>query len=322
MMKMKLVAGLVLAFMTTAGRAELSRIQEYWKMCDASAAVALDDQHFAAADDEGNTIRVYRRRQSAPVREFDVAKFLGTKKKAESDLEGAARIGNRVYWISSHGRDKAGKAAPDRMRFFATEVNGLELKPVGRVVRTLLSAVLVDPRFNKYNLHAASMLPPKEKDGLNIEGMVARSDGALLIGFRNPVPEGKALVLPLLNPAEVVDGAAPKLGEMIELDLGGRGVRDIANAGEKFLIIGGARDGRNEFGLFQWDPKLKAAPGLMEASFDVLNPEAIFRFGADAEGAYQVLSDDGALKIGSKDCKKLPVAQRRFRAAELSVTLK
>lgn len=307
---------------TIAGRAELSNIQEYWRMCDASAAVAIDDQHFAAADDEGNVLRVYRRGQSAPVREYEVAKFLGTKKKAESDLEGAARIGNRIYWISSHGRDKNGKPAPDRMRFFATEVNGLELKPVGRVARTFLDILLMDPRFNKYKLHAASLLAPKEEGGLNIEGMVARPDGTLLIGFRNPVPEGKALLLPLLNPAQVIDFAAPKFGDMIEVDLGGRGVRDIAVAGDKFLVIGGARDGRDEFGLFLWDGKTGSAPQQMDSNFSALNPEAIFRFGADPEGAYQILSDDGSLKIGSKDCKKLPVAQRRFRAGQLAVTLK
>lgn len=309
-------------FMTaTAGRAELSNLQEYSRMCDASAAVALDAKHFAAADDEGNVLRVFKRGEAMPVGEFDFSKFLGTKKKAESDLEGAARIGNRIYWISSHGRNKAGKLAPDRMRFFATDINGLELKAVGKVFRGLLGNLLTDARFNKYGLHAASMLPPKEQGGLNIEGMVARNDGALLIGFRNPVPAGKALILPLLNPAEVIEGAPPKFEAMIELDLGGRGVRDIANAGDKFLVIAGARDGRNEFALFHWDTK-NTAPSQMESQLGVLNPEAIFRFAEDPAGAYQILSDDGALKIGDKDCKKLKEPFRKFRAAQLTVTLK
>lgn len=315
-------AALCLALNMTAiaGRAELSNLQEYSRMCDASAAVALDAKHFAAADDEGNVLRVFKRGQSMPVREFDFSKFLGTKKKAESDIEGGARIGDRIYWISSHGRDKAGKPAPDRMRFFATEVNGIELKAVGKVYRGLLGNLLMDARFNKYGLHAASMLPPKEKGGLNIEGMVARGDGALLIGFRNPVPAGKALVLPLLNPADVIEGLPPKFEPMIELDLGGRGVRDLANAGDKFLVIAGARDGRNEFALFHWDAKTNS-PSQMESQLGILNPEAIFRFAEDPAGVYQILSDDGALKVGDKDCKKLKEPFRKFRAAQLTVTL-
>jgi hypothetical protein len=32
--------------------------------------------------------------------------------------------------------------------------------------------------------------------GLNIEGLAATPDGQLLIGFRNPLSEGKALLLP------------------------------------------------------------------------------------------------------------------------------
>ena len=61
---------------------------------------------------------------------------------------------------------------------------------------------------------------------MNIEGLAATADGKLRIGFRNPRPGGEALVIPLLNPAPVVDsGAAPVFGELARLDLAGRGIR-------------------------------------------------------------------------------------------------
>ena len=80
----------------------------YSGMAEASAAALLDDEHFVVGEDECNTLLVYRRGQRAPVGSPVVlADFLGTKKKA-SDFEGAARVGDVIYWISSHSRTKGG----------------------------------------------------------------------------------------------------------------------------------------------------------------------------------------------------------------------
>src|ERR1700752_3562987 len=106
------------------GLATTSHAQDfvYRGMCDASAAVALDADHFVVANDERNTLRVYKRGQSDPVDSVPVFKFLGTKEKKESDLEGAARVGNRIYWISSHGTNSDGEVQERRYRLFATEI--------------------------------------------------------------------------------------------------------------------------------------------------------------------------------------------------------
>src|SRR5262245_11743854 len=96
----------------------------YFGMCDASAAVALGATLFIVANDEDNVIRVYRRQPAAmPVSSFDLTAFLRVnRKQGESDLEGAARIRDRIYWIASHGRNAKGEASPNRQRFFATTV--------------------------------------------------------------------------------------------------------------------------------------------------------------------------------------------------------
>jgi len=318
------IASIVAALCAAASFGELHNPQVYWRMCDASAAISLDHEHFVAADDEGNTLLVYKRGTPDSVRSYDLAKFLLTKKKAESDLEGAARVGDRIYWISSHGRDRKGKAAPDRQRFFATKVYGspgLTLDPIGKPYRGLLRDLLAEQRFARFGFAAASLLAPKDKGGLNIEGLTARPDGTLLIAFRNPVPAGKALLVPLLNPDKVIEGARAQFGDVIELNLDGSGVRDLTLVGDKYLVIAGARDGTRKFGLFLWNGRDGNPQKLAGNHFEKLNPEAIFRFQNDAPNIFQILSDDGSRKFAGKECKDYPVGERNFRAGELLLEL-
>jgi len=109
----------------------------YHGMCDASAAVALDKNHFAVGNDEDNRLRIYRTDLSGlPEQSRDLSGFLKVDpKRPESDLEGAAWLGDRIFWITSHGRNREGKFRESRHRFFATTVqktnDGLCFVPVG-----------------------------------------------------------------------------------------------------------------------------------------------------------------------------------------------
>jgi hypothetical protein len=321
---LKALALLVAMTMVKRGRADLLHPQLYSEMCDASAAVALDDDHFAVADDEGNTLRVYKKGEAKPTREYDVGKFLGNSKRSESDLEGAARIGDRIYWISSHGRNREGEVAPHRQRFFATEIEGKKgrkLEAIGKPYTTLIEDLLGDERFKRFGLEHAALLAPKHQGGLNIEGMCAGPNGSLFIAFRTPVPRGKALVVPLLNPEKVINGERGKFGEMITLDLGGFGIRDLAPAGDGFLLIASAVHGPKIFHLYWWDGKEGKPQIISHEAFEGLNPEAIFRFPDDPPGVFQILSDDGKRMPGGRPCKDFPREQRHFRAGELRVEL-
>ncbi len=188
----------------------------YRGMCDASAAAAIGPDLFVVANDERNQLKVYRRGAPAEVDEIDLSDFLSTKVDKESDLEGAATIGERIYWISSHGRNKKGKFQERRHRFFATELRDGSLVPVGKPYTKLLDDMIAAPQLRQYGLAAASEKMPEETGAFNIEGLAATPDGGLLIGLRNPAP----LVIPLLNPAQVIQGAAAQLGEAVKLDLG------------------------------------------------------------------------------------------------------
>src|SRR5438309_1135133 len=96
----------------------------YHGMCDASAAVALDDKLFAVANDEDNILRIYHLgRGGAPVQSFDLSPFLKVDPKfPETDLEGAAWLGDQIFLIGSHGRNRDGKYRESRHRFFAITV--------------------------------------------------------------------------------------------------------------------------------------------------------------------------------------------------------
>jgi len=290
--------------------------------CDASAAVAVNSNLFLVADDEGNALRVYRRDQSGgPLQAFQAGPFLHVDPhKPETDLEGAARIGDRIYWITSHGRNREGEERESRHRFFATSfaVNGqgqVELKTVGRPYARLLNDLLREPRLRQFNLLTSSLLPPKARNGLNIEGLCATTKGELLIGFRNPIPNEQALLVPLQNPAELLEGKPAKFGDPILLDLGGRGVRDLALSGDRILIIGGPHDGKGNFHIYEWRGGSDKPRKIPDTRFKGANPEALVVYPGFPPDEFQVLSDDGTRKIGEEDCKRLQDPNRKaFRS--------
>src|SRR4051812_36160882 len=92
-------------------------------MSDASAAIDLGGKRIVVGDDETNSLRIFSTDGGAPLLTVELSAFLELdKKNPESDIEAAARIGDRIYWITSHGRSKDGKLMPNRQRLFATDI--------------------------------------------------------------------------------------------------------------------------------------------------------------------------------------------------------
>jgi hypothetical protein len=294
---------------------ELSKPLVYRGMCDASAGAALDETHFVAASDEENVLRIFDTHAAGlPVKTVDLTKFLDLNpREPETDIEGAARIGNRIYWITSHSRNRHGHDRPDRRRFFATDIvpGALEVRPVGKPCMTFLEMLVAEPQFRKYRLDAASRLPPKAKGGLNIEGLAATPEGHLLIAFRSPVPAGQALLIPLLNPDAVLDGKRAQFGPAIELDLEGLGIRDIAWSGKKYVLIAGSASGGGSSQIYSWKGAGKQPKPLKGGKVKSANPEAILFY--PNEDDFQVLCDSGKTERGGVECKDAPLSQRGFQ---------
>ncbi len=67
----------------------------YGAICEASAAAIINQSHVAVASDDHQTILTYQRGQQAPVARFDLGDEM-------TDVEAAARIGDTVFWVTSH----------------------------------------------------------------------------------------------------------------------------------------------------------------------------------------------------------------------------
>jgi hypothetical protein len=227
-------------------------------------------------------------------------------------------VGNRIYWISSHGTSASGKADPHRQRFFATDVrsaNGeTKIVPVGAPCQTVLRDLIREPKFSQFNLSRAAETHPDKPGTLNIEGLAATPEGHLLIGFRTPIPKGKALLILLLNPNAVIEGAAASFGEATLLDLNGLGVRSLEFHQGRYWIIAGHYDNKVMARLYSWAGGKAEPRWHSEINLAGFNPEALFFPDNTTPSKCYILSDDGGVSVGNSDCKDLKDPNlKRFR---------
>ncbi len=311
--------------------------QTYAGICDASAAVAIDEHRFLVAEDEIDILRLYRNDQGsgAALQSFDISDKLRDNPNRECDIEGAVRIGARIFWISSHGRNKDGKRRPNRHRFFATDIkvapDSIALTWVGRyddLIRDLLASKNWDQpeaqatttviqavaKAARLSSKKSSRLAPKSQ-GLNIEALAATEDGkGLLVGFRNPAPARRAMVVQLQNPgallAQLQESA--HFGRAFLLDLHGLGLRSMAYSvrHQAYLIIAGPADSGGPFKVFKWARgSVPVALRELESVPDS-SPEALVVY--PGSRGIQILYDEGTKLIDSAKCKDLPLHQRSF----------
>jgi hypothetical protein len=277
---------------------------DYVGICEASAGAFIDPNHFAVASDETNKLRVYERGKPDPVGdEIDMKAFTSFNK---SDLEAAAQIGDRVYWISSHSFTRNGEDQSRRKVFFATKMVLADGKPtlagVGSPVTTLRDA------FAKAAGASAGEL--------NIEALAATPEGGLLIGLRAPLRDKKAVVISFKNPAAVVDESAqPEFGETVPIDLSGSGIRsmDFVGGDNPYMIVAGpVSDASESFVLFRWSGKSGDNPVKVEgAKLTGLKPEGAIA--VPDQQVVQLLSDDDDLCSDEDD----PPHKRKFRSIDV-----
>jgi Protein of unknown function (DUF3616) len=281
-----------------------ARAFEYNGLCEASAGAFVDAKHFVVASDETNRLQLYERGKADPVGSADMETFTSFDK---SDLEAAAAIGNRIYWISSHSLNSKGNDKDKRKVFFATAVGVADgkptLKPVGTAATGLRDA-----------LAAAAGAKPRE---LNVEALAATPDGELLIGLRSPVRGNMALVVPFKNPAAVVEkGAAPEFGKAVSINLMGLGLRSmemIPGSGARYIILAGPVSDDPGFAAFLWN-----GPGTEPKKIEGIDLKGLKPEGAmivPGQNLVQLLSDDGDICSDEDD----PPGKRRFRSVDIEL---
>ncbi|MBN2594759.1 MAG: DUF3616 domain-containing protein [Sedimentisphaerales bacterium] len=316
-----------------AGVAESSNHADlvFYGTSDTSAGVALNENMFVAADDENNIIRVYKTDSTTgPICSYDLTMLLDVDPNyPEADIEGATIIGNRIYFITSHGRNKDGKMRPGRYQFFALsfkiENQTVIFSPVGTVCKTLVNELVDSVKISGMDLERTVQfdakldkkqqlkLAPKKK-GFNIEALCASSDGkTIYIGMRNPRlsingnPDRYALVIPLVNPDKIIEkGQKPLFGEPLLWNLGGLGIRgmEYSDFHKAYFIIAGPHNENSEFVLYKWSGIKESQPVLVRKieAGNNFTPEALVPF--KNSGKLLLLSDDGSLIVPVSDASE------------------
>ena len=323
---------------------------------DASAAVPVGASHMLVANDEDQVLRLYERANSGfPVAQFNLNAPLALG--AEGDLEAAVRIGNRVYWIGSHGNKRDGSDAATRRIAFSTDLTGSGAATVPVYVNKftgLRTDMIAWDNANGHGLgagalglaaSAASPVLPTVPNGFNIEGAaLAPGSSTILLGFRAPLQNttnrNLALVIPATNLTSVIDEGAGTVtfGAPIFLDLGGRAIRSMdTTATGQILILAGPVDNRvagqeaNTFKFFLWDGNAATAPIPLTSSIDTIaananggSPEAVFDLPATLVTGSTVgmLVDNGSTDhyATGQESKDLAANWQKFRADPVTLS--
>ena len=296
----------------------------YSGISNPSGALALNDNVFIVADDEDNQLRIYDRNiLEKPLQTIALSSvFKGVVADGdglEIDLESAADIGGVSFWIGSHSTNRSGEHRPARHRLLAVSIkpgakDKFAVSPVGQIYTTLIDDLRDDKRFDDYHFGKAQKTSPKAVGGLSIEGLASTPDNGLLIGFRNPLSggdvkhdrlkHGKALLVKLKNPFEVIHGLKAKFADPIELDLDGFGIREITRFKKhKYLIVAGpyheniptAEHKKEASKLFEWSSKSGKLNELKNIDLADFNIEAALFYPSN-EDDLQLLSDDGKVE--------------------------
>lgn len=331
------------------------QILTYRGICEPSGAVAIPRgsfaEAFAVANDEDNILRAYRagggdplpRADAPPI--GDMNRFLGLDPKDEddrADLEGAAWLEDRIFWLGSHSRSNPGRMRRARHQLFVTMPRGAPASPDFALVPEGTSVSLLSA-LREAGLGGAiggdgrdEELSPNRR-GLNLEGLAAGADGtSLILGLRGPLRDGRATLLRIENPFQAIAGTPVRLGEPILLNLHGRGVRsmDYVESRGRYLIVAGpptdADPGYTDgprFRLYAWSGRAQDdVVALSETDAEMrrlaemrFTPEAMI---VEASGdRIQLLSDDGDFALsGAQVCKDRPESQREFRGVVLRLS--
>jgi len=191
-------------------------------------------------------------------------------KKIEVDVEAMAWDAGVLYVCGSHCRIRE-RVKPDeetvadnRKRLRKNERQRsrerlYRIEWTDNGPRVSQSVSLQDLIEDDKHLEDAVEIPSKE-NGVDIEGLAVGGTDELLIGFRGPVFRGNYVPVMALDTS---DGfKEDKLDhELRFVNLGGRGIRGMTEAGDRFLLIGGpVGDEAMSYVLYAWDGK-DAMPG-------------------------------------------------------------
>ncbi len=233
------------------------KADKFYNIFEPSGVTTLPNGKVLVVEDENmNSLKILDISESGglvEVGKLHMSKELRkTFKKNIEDLEGITSHGNRVYVITSHTPTKNGKIKRSRNKLASFIYSD------GSIEQLDIYGSLKEDLFKKFpEIFTASLF---NTNPINIEGLCFDSENeTLLIGFRTPIKDSKAVIIGIKNPVKVMNNLEkPDFTEVTLLDLGGLGIRDFTydNTKKGFWIIAGSSSERNDsFKLWFWDRK-------------------------------------------------------------------
>jgi hypothetical protein len=273
----------------------------------------------------------YGKAQDFKLADFGLA---GSKEDGESDIEGLALDGDRLWLVGSHSlrRRKVDTTKGEPLSLHEAQsrnchvlgclrLNGDDQPVAGQRLAfnerlalnalpgtdALTQSLAADPRI------APFMAVASKENGLDIEGLTARGN-RVLVGLRGPVLRGIALVLDLHLAGLECDSPILSLADLRYryLDLSGLAVRDLAvlpDSDDVLILAGPTMTLTGPCYLFRWRHALRS----MENSGETITVEAPEPLLWIRDGRLTPPSQDSDIPAGSDKPEGLDVQRHGDR---------
>lgn len=221
------------------------------------------DEGVGETEDE-NVIQVLKEVNSEHYEvNHEILLFKGSKEEGkELDIEGIDVEGDTMYVVGSHSLRR--KRIKSDKKYAKNREKLRDEKIDHQKNRDWLYRVTIDSNVNASNLERISLRDiintdevlktfskiPSKENGVDIEGITVKGEW-LYVGFRGPVFRGNyvpVMKFKFEEPQETY--------ELLYVQLGGRGCRDIVSVSDGFLIVAGPIGGGSaSYELYYWDGK-------------------------------------------------------------------
>ncbi|QOP40345.1 DUF3616 domain-containing protein [Sulfurimonas marina] len=271
-------------------------VGKFYNIFEPSGATTVEKNKVLIVEDESSSrplklITFDEENQVVEIGDLHIPKKIKKSFKKEiEDLEAITSNGNIVYAITSHSLNRSNeqKKAREKLLMFHYEDESIIDMEVYNHLKDELIAL-------EANLFGDKLLG---YNAINIEGLtVDTTDNSLVLGFRAPLHNAKAIILAIKNPKELFTKNPPKplFKEPLYIDLNGLGIRGIKYDEQKngyWIIAGDAGQRTSKFQLYFLDKNTQKA-SLVKKDLDVGHSEGITIVENGAERFLFCVEDNG-----------------------------
>ncbi|WP_200331484.1 DUF3616 domain-containing protein [Thiocystis violacea] len=285
-------------------------ISPFEDIYEPSAFQQLPDGRILVAEDEPDRafsilrVRADGSLASDPALDLRLMRAFRTR---PNDLEGLGMDADgRIYAITSHSRDRKGRRQASREQLLRFRILGddlVDLQVYAGLIEQLQRSPVVKQALSQ-PADQVTLSDIKTLSDINIEGLsFDQRKQRLLIGFREPVVDGKSMIVALDNPHGLFErGGTPNVSDVVLLDLQGGGIRSLTYDPVlgRFLMVNeiAGPDGDVYSRLWSWSGENDAQPEpiALPELLGLNNVEAIDSVTVDGESRLLMMSDEGSVK--------------------------